>query len=92
MNYEIKEEEQKFTLICKGKEVAFIMYGKDEDGTLIISTIFVKEEYRGEGYAKIIFNEFIKKAEKENRKIIPICAYAKAQFQKRQEIQKFLKS
>ncbi|MFR8104535.1 MAG: N-acetyltransferase [Clostridia bacterium] len=39
----------------------------------------------------MIFDEFIKKVEKENKKIIPICSYAQKQFEKRPEIHFLLK-
>lgn len=91
MEYKIKEENQKFILIKEGNEVGYLNYTKDLEGDLIIESIFIKEEYRGEGYAKIVFNEFIEKAKKEQYRIIPICSYAQAQFQKRKDIQEMLK-
>lgn len=92
MEYEIKEENQKMIVTKAQKVIAYLNYTKDAEGDFIIESIFVEEAYRGEGYAKIIFNEFIAKVKKEKRKIIPICSYAQAQFQKRKEIQELKKS
>ncbi len=91
MYYEIKEENQKFILNKEGKEIGYLKYSKDKENDFIIESIFVEEDYRGDGYAKIIFNEFIEKVRKEGYKITPICSYAQAQFQKRNEIQELLK-
>lgn len=92
MEYEIKEENQKFILIIDKKEVGYLKYTKELDNDLIIESIFVEEAYRGEGYAQIIFNEFMEKVRREDHKITPICSYAQAQFQKRKEIQDLLKN
>lgn len=92
MNYDIKDENQRFTLIKGEEEIGYLKYVKDIDGDFIIESIFIKEDYRGGGYAKIIFDRFIEKAQKEKSKIIPICSYAKVQFEKRKEIQDILKN
>ena len=91
MDYEIKEDNQKLILIKDGQEIGYLKYTKDLDGDFRTESIFIKEEYRGGGHAKNIFNEFVEKAKKEKHKITPICSYAQAQFQKRKEIQELLK-
>lgn len=91
MDYEIKEENRKLILRENNFNAAYLKYSEDEDKDYIIESIFVDEKYRGKGLAKIIFDEFIKKVKKENRKVIPICSYAKAQFEKREALEEFLK-
>lgn len=91
MDYEIKEENRKLILRENDFDAAYLKYSEDEDKDYIIESIFVDEKYRGKGLAKIIFDEFIKKVKKENRKVIPICSYAKAQFEKREALEEFLK-
>lgn len=93
MDYEIKEENRKLILRENNFDAAYLKYSEDEnkDKDYIIESIFVDEKYRGKGLAKIIFDEFIKKVKKENRKVIPICSYAKAQFEKREALEEFLK-
>lgn len=91
MNYEIKEENEKLILVENNIEIAFLKYSEDSDKDYEIQSVFVDEKYRGKGLAKIIFDEFIKKVRKENRKVIPICSYAKAQFEKREALEEFLK-
>lgn len=89
MDYEIKEENRKLILRENNFDAAYLKYSEDEDKDYIIESIFVDEKYRGKGLAKIIFDEFIKKVKKENRKVIPICSYAKAQFEKREALEEF---
>lgn len=91
MDYEIKEENRKLILRENNFDAAYLKYSEDEDKDYIIESIFVDEKYRGKGLAKIIFDEFIKKVKKENRKVIPICSYAKAQFEKREALEEFFK-
>ncbi len=91
MNYEIKEENEKLILVENNIEIAFLKYSEDSDKDYEIQSVFVDEKYRGKGLAKIIFDEFIKKVRKENRKVIPICGYAKAQFEKIEELKMLLK-
>ena len=91
MDYEIKEENRELILRENNFDAAYLKYSEDEDKDYIIESIFVDEKYRGKGLAKIIFDEFIKKVKKEDRKVIPICSYAKAQFEKREALEEFLK-
>lgn len=91
MEYQIKEKEERFILIEEEKEVGFLKFSQDKEKDYVIESIYVHEEYRGSGCAKQIFNAFLEKAKKENRKITPICSYAQKQFEKREEIKELLK-
>jgi|GEM_PF-4153618 len=91
MEYQIKEIENKYILVKVGNEIGYLKYSKDEYDNYIIESIFISEEYRGKSYAKIIFDEFINKVEKENKKVIPVCSYAQKQFEKREDIRHILK-
>lgn len=53
----------------------------DED-TLTIDHTFVKESARGHGYAHDLLMAVINLAENSNKKIIPICPYARFVFNK----------
>ncbi len=91
MDYKVKEEKEMLILTENNIDVAYLKYTEDEEKDFIIESIFVDEKYRGKGLAKIIFDEFIEKVKKENRKVIPVCSYAKSQFEKIEGIQKLLK-
>lgn len=91
MNDKIIEENKKFALWNEQEKIGDLQYEIDEEQNYIVLSIFVNETYRGNGYAKIILDEFIQKVRKENKKIIPICSYAQKQFEKREEIRDVLK-
>lgn len=86
MDYQIKNENQEFSLWNKEEKIGYLHYNQDQEQDYVVISIFVNETYRGNGYAKILLDEFIEKARKENKKITPICTYAQKQFEKRKEI------
>ena len=86
-----KEVEEKYILKENNKEVGYIKYSIGKEEEYIIESIYIEEEYRGSGYARKIFDEFIEKAKKEERKITPICSYARVQFERRKELEELLK-
>ena len=45
----------------------------------------VSDELSGQGVGKLLLKELIDWARQENKKIIPICPYAKAQMEKNKE-------
>ncbi len=54
---------------------AIIRYDENED--IVIISIFVSEQLRGQGIAQKLLNKVIDLALSKNKKIIPICSYAK---------------
>lgn len=59
-----------------GKILATLNYG--DDGHIItVFSIFVDESLRGQGIAKELMEEIIKKRKEERKEILPICSYAK---------------
>lgn len=92
MKYQVRNETDRLLLLQEDDEIGYLKYKIDEEQDYIIESIFVNEKYRGLGYATIILNEFISIVEKKNRKIIPICSFAKKQFEKRDEIKYLLKN
>ncbi|HAQ40949.1 MAG TPA: hypothetical protein DCM73_09040 [Clostridiales bacterium] len=49
------------------------------------ASIHVSEELNGQGVGKLLLKELIDWARKENKKIIPLCPYSKAQMEKNEE-------
>lgn len=45
--------------------------------TITIESTFVSEELRGQGIALKLMNKAVEYARAENKKIIPLCSYAK---------------
>jgi predicted GNAT family acetyltransferase len=65
--------------------LAEMVYVHKDDNIVIIEHTNVSEKLNGKGVGKILLKEFIDWAREENKKIIPICPYAKAQMEKNKE-------
>lgn len=63
-------------------EMSFITSG---EMFIIIEHTYVSEELNGQGVGKLLLKELVDWARKENKKITPLCPYAKAQMEKNKE-------
>lgn len=61
-----------------------------DENTITINHIFVKETARGQGYAHKLLDSAIIYAEANNKKILPICPYARFIFNKESNLQYIL--
>ena len=69
-------KQEKMTLIDDSVEKGYVLYTKS-DSSLTIQKVYVCEDYRGQGLASKLMEQFVSFAKKENKKIIPECEYAK---------------
>lgn len=53
MQYQVKEEENKFILLQEQQEIGYLKYHKEED--YVIQSIFIQEAFRGKRMCKIDF-------------------------------------
>jgi len=67
---------------------AEITYKDLGDGILIIDHTYVSPLLRGKGIASTLVKLVVDQAKKENKKIIPLCPYAKKEFEHNKEYQK----
>lgn len=51
-------------------------------GRLAVFHTEVKPEFEGRGFAKLLLNELVRYAREKELKIIPLCPYVNAQFQR----------
>ncbi|MHA6261208.1 GNAT family N-acetyltransferase [Sporosarcina sp. CAU 1771] len=78
--------ENRFYLENEEKElIAEITFTKPNDDFFIIDHTFVDDSLRGKGIAQALVNEVVTKAREENMKIIPLCPFAKLEFEKKKE-------
>ncbi len=63
-------------------EMTFVLSG---ESLIIIEHTNVSEELKGQGAGKILLKELVDWARKEDKKIMPLCPYAKAQMEKNEE-------
>jgi uncharacterized protein len=63
-------------------EVKLVDTGKDK---IIIESTFVSDELRGQSVGKQLIKKVVDFAREENKKIIPLCPYAKSEFNKNKD-------
>lgn len=81
MGYQFDEESSRFVVKdAEGKEAGEVTYSKAGDSVLIIDHTGVDEAHRGQGLAAKLVNKVVEKAKKEDLKIMPLCPFAKKEF------------
>ena len=63
-------------------EISFVVSGEN---LIIIDHTTVSDELSGKGVGGLLLAKLIKWARKENKKIVPLCPYSKAQMEKNKE-------
>lgn len=85
---EIKEEKNRFVLLNdEAKEIGEMTWSDAGPDIMIIDHTFVEPEYRGQ---KLVLNG-VELARREGKKIIPLCPYAKKEFERKPEYQDVLR-
>lgn len=70
-------------------EMEFII---SDENVITIEHTYVSDELNGQGIGKLLLKELVDWARKENKRIIPVCPYAKAQMEKNKEYHDILQS
>lgn len=71
-----------FVIQDNGNRVAEMSYTNAGDEKIIIAHTFVEDAFRGENIGKDLVLEGVKFARENNKKIDPVCPFAKAEFDK----------
>lgn len=82
---EILEENTRFVLKESDKEIGEMTWSEAGKTRLIIDHTFVDPAYRGQGLAEKLVAKGVEKARKEQKKIIPLCPFAKKEFERKPE-------
>lgn len=90
---EIREEQDRFVLLNDdNKEIGEMTWSNAGDKMMIIDHTFVDPAYRGQKLAeKLVFNG-VEKARREGKKIIPLCPFAKNEFDEKTEYHDVLRT
>lgn len=82
MSIEIKEGKNKFYIGESEKdtkaEMTFVVSNED---FIIIDHTHVGDEFRGQGVGNLLLDRVVKWAKEDNKKIIPLCPFAKKQME-----------
>lgn len=62
----------------------------DEKDNIVIEHTIVSDELKGQNVAKQLIKKVVDFAREENKKIVPVCTYAQAQFEKNKEYEDVL--
>lgn len=83
---EIKKVNKKFYIGNSEEDfLAEMTFVPSGDNLIIIDHTTVTDKLNGQGVGKLLLEELVKWARKENKKIIPLCPYAKSQTEKNKE-------
>jgi predicted GNAT family acetyltransferase len=82
---EIKEEKNRFVLLDGEQEIGEMTWSDAGTERMIIDHTFVDPTYRGQGLAEKLVASGVEKARKENKKIVPLCPFAKKEFDTKPE-------
>lgn len=89
---EIKEGNNNFYIgNSENKPLAKMTFVPTGNNFIIIDHTSVSEELKGQGVGMLLLAEVVSWAKKENKKIIPLCPFAKAQMEKTEEYRDMLK-
>ncbi|EMF0114121.1 N-acetyltransferase [Enterococcus hirae] len=89
---EIKEEKNRFVLLNdEAKESGEMTWSDAGPDIMIIDHTFVEPEYRGQKLAEKLVLNGVELARREGKKIIPLCPYAKKEFERKPEYQDVLR-
>ena len=80
-----------FVLVVDGKQLAEMTYSVGTDSTVIINHTGVDDALRGTGAGKKLLAALVEWARAEKKKVVPICPFAKAVFEKTPEYRDVLK-
>ncbi|MFT5596065.1 MAG: putative GNAT family acetyltransferase [Cryomorphaceae bacterium] len=89
MDLKVEQEETKGSayLEDEGKTAAEMTYSIASKQLIIIDHTDVNENYRGQQLGRQLLNALVQKARDEDFKIIPLCPYARSEFEKDATIQ-----
>ena len=89
---EIKEEKNRLALFNdEQQEIGEMTWSDARPDIMIIDHTFVDPAYRGQKLAEKLVYTGVELARRDGKKIIPLCPYAKKEFEKKPEYQDVLR-
>jgi hypothetical protein len=93
MEIKLTEDQTKGVAIAKenGKKAGKMTYSITSGGFIIIDHTEVEPSFNGKGVGKQLLYKIVEMAREKNIKIMPLCPFVKAMFQKTTDVQDVLK-
>ena len=85
-----RETKGEFIATFDGKKAGLMTYSWAGDDKIIIDHTEVEPSYNGKGVGKEMVYKAVEFAREKGIKILPLCPFAKAMFQKNEEIRDVL--
>lgn len=79
------EEDRRLYLEDNGETYAEITWSNAGDNVMIVDHTYVADSHRGEGLAGKLVAAVADKARADNKKIIPLCPFAKKEFEQKEQ-------
>ena len=80
----------RFVLFEAGKEAGEMTFVWDGDDKIVVEHTYVGEEYGGKGYAKQLMKKAVAFARENEVKIVPVCSFVEAMFERDESIRDVL--
>lgn len=78
--YRLEEEQNRFTVFYKQVEIGEISFVKTGEKLLIIDHTYVNSKWKGHSIGNELVKKVVEFARENQRKIIPLCPFAKKVF------------
>lgn len=90
MQHTILKEKDRHYIEDEQGLVAEMHFSSARDHSIIIDSTFVRSANRGQGLGKLLLDSVVDDARKAHKRIVPLCPFVKAQFEKHPEYQSML--
>lgn len=78
----IRQDHNSFYIKDERTKLVARMEFSQTDTIIIIASTFVDDSWRGQGVGRQLLDEVVKLAHVTNKKILPLCPYARSVFEK----------
>ena len=85
IQHETTESKGSFNVLVDGQKLASMTYSRAGESMIIIDHTEVSDQLRGQGVGKKLVAAAVDFARKHKIKILPLCPFAKAVFDKTEE-------
>ena len=91
MSFQFSEENGRFVAKDdQGLEAGEVTFTRDGEDVLVIDHTGVDPAQRGQGLAEELVRHVVEKAKNEGKKIVPLCSFAKKEFEKNADYKEVL--
>lgn len=91
MSFQFAEEDGRIVAKdAQGLEVGEVTFSHEKEDVIVIDHTGVDPTLRGQGLAGKLVRQVVEKAKKEGLKVVPVCSYAKNEFEKNEEYKEVL--